>query len=68
VGEGELTPDPLDTFGGFGVCRIPNLQKLLAYICRNGFEHHVAINPGRVADGVFEALSNYMGWDVYRHE
>ena len=29
LGEGELTNDPLKTFGGYGVVQIPNLQKLL---------------------------------------
>ena len=51
VGEGELTDDPLKTFGGYGVVRIPNFQKLLRYICENGFEHHVAINPTHIAAG-----------------
>lgn len=68
VGEGELLPDPLSTFGGYGVCRIPNLQKLLAYVCKNGFEHHVAVNLSRTARGIAEALSTYMGWDVYHHQ
>jgi L-fucose isomerase-like protein len=67
VGEGELTNDPLQTFGGFGVARIPNLQNLLRYICKEGFEHHVAVNLSQYADGVNEALSNYLGWDVYYH-
>jgi len=67
VGEGELTNDPLQTFGGYGVVKIPNLQRLLAYICDNGFEHHVAINPTCIAAGVKEALGKYLGWDVYRH-
>lgn len=68
LGEGELTQDPLKTFGGYGVVKIRNFQKLLRYICENGFEHHVAINPTRIAGGVQEALSKYLGWDVYRHE
>ena len=68
LGEGELTNDPLKTFGGYGVVRIPNFQKLLTYICENGFEHHVAINPTQVANGVQEALSKYLGWEVYRHQ
>jgi L-fucose isomerase-like protein len=68
IGEGELTDDPLKTFGGYGVVRIPNLQKLLRYICENGFEHHVAINPTRVAAGVKEALGKYLGWEIYHHE
>ena len=67
IGEGELTNDPLKTFGGYGVVRIPNLQHLLRYICENGFEHHVAINPTRLAAGVKEALSKYLGWEVYWH-
>jgi L-fucose isomerase-like protein len=68
VGEGHLTDDPLRTFGGYAVCRIPNLQKLLTYICNSGFEHHVAINPTHIAAGVNEALTKYFGWDVYCHE
>jgi L-fucose isomerase-like protein len=67
LGEGELTDDPLKTFGGYGVVKIPNFQKLLRYICENGFEHHVAINPTHVGCGVKEALGNYLGWDVYKH-
>jgi len=67
VGEGELTVDPLDTFGGYGVCRVPHLQKLMNYICRNGFEHHVAVNLSQIARGVAEALSTYLKWDVYHH-
>ena len=68
VGEGELTKDPLQTFGGYGVVKIPNFQRLLRYICENGFEHHVAVNPTRISAGVKEALSKYLGWEVYLHE
>ena len=68
VGEGRFTNDPLDTFGGAGVVEIPRMQPLLRYICEQGFEHHVAANLDRVADAVYEATSNYLGWDMYRHE
>ena len=68
LGEGELTNDPLKTFGGYGVVKVPNLQKLLRYICENGFEHHVAVNLSQTADAVDEALGKYMGWDVYYHK
>ncbi len=67
TGEGVLTDDPLQTFGGYGVVEVPNLQKLLRYICENGFEHHVAINQARVADAVAEAMGKYLGWEVYYH-
>ncbi len=68
LGEGEFTNDPLDTFGGYGVVRVPRLQDLLAFICENGFEHHVAVNQTRVAAVVDEALSKYLEWSVYHHK
>jgi L-fucose isomerase-like protein len=67
LGEGELTSDPVETFGGYGVVQIPNFQGLLHHICDNGFEHHVAMNMSQVASGVNEALGKYLGWDVYYH-
>jgi L-fucose isomerase-like protein len=67
LGEGKLTDDPVETFGGYGVVHIPNFQGLLHHICENGFEHHVAINLSHVAAAVNEALGKYMGWDVYYH-
>jgi L-fucose isomerase-like protein len=67
IGQGDLTDDPVSTFGGYGVVRIPRLQKLLRYICDNGFEHHVAINLSTQADALEEAFSKYLGWDVYYH-
>lgn len=67
VGDGQFTNDKLETFGGYGVMQIDNLQMLLNYICQMGFEHHVAVNMSETADAITEALGNYMGWDVYRH-
>jgi L-fucose isomerase-like protein len=68
LGEGEFTEDSLETFGGAGVVRIEGMQKLLRYICEEGFEHHVAANLSRSAGAVHEAATRYLGWDVYRHE
>lgn len=67
VGEGVFTNDPLSTFGGYGVVKVPRLQALLAYICENGYEHHVSINQARVAPTIYEALTKYMKWPVYHH-
>jgi L-fucose isomerase-like protein len=67
VGEGAFTSDPLQTFGGAGVVRIPEMQRLLRFICENGFEHHVAANFSSVAAIVYEATTKYLGWDVYWH-
>jgi L-fucose isomerase-like protein len=68
VGEGCITDDPLDTFGTRAVVEIPNLQKLLRYICKNGFEHHAAVNPAHVADILVEAFETYLGWEIYLHQ
>jgi len=67
VGGGAFTDDPIETFGGVGVVAIPDLQRLLRYICENGFEHHVAANLSNSAGAVHEAASRYLGWDMYRH-
>ena len=67
AGEGRFTDDPLETFGGAGVVEIPNMQKLLHYICENGFEHHVAANFSTVAPVIHEATTRYLGWDMYAH-
>jgi L-fucose isomerase-like protein len=67
TGEGAFTNDPLNTFGGAGVVQIPHLQRLLRYICENGFEHHVAANFSTVAGAIHEATTRYLGWQMYRH-
>jgi L-fucose isomerase-like protein len=67
VGEGEITADKLQSFGGYGVVRIPGLQKLLQYVCNNGYEHHVAVNRSHFGRAVAEALGNYKGWETYHH-
>jgi L-fucose isomerase-like protein len=43
------------------------MQKLLHYICENGFEHHVAANFSTVAAAVHEAAVRYLGWETYWH-
>jgi L-fucose isomerase-like protein len=67
LGEGELTDDPLMTFGGYGVVQVPNYQQLLHHICANGYEHHVAINLSQTAGALDEALGKYLGWNIYHH-
>ena len=67
MGEGKFTDDELHTFGGVAVCQVPDLNGLMRYLTRNGFEHHVALVQASCADVLEEALGNYMGWEVYRH-
>ncbi|MFX0028265.1 MAG: L-fucose/L-arabinose isomerase family protein, partial [Candidatus Hermodarchaeota archaeon] len=65
--EGKYTEDPLNTFGGFGVVEIPNLQDILKTLCREGFAHHVAVSLSEVAEIVNEALTDYLGWNLIRY-
>ncbi len=67
VGQGRFTEDKLDTFGGYGVIELPRFQDLLQYICRNGFEHHVAATKAEVAEAIEDALGTYLGWETYHH-
>jgi L-fucose isomerase-like protein len=68
TGSGRFTDDTLETFGGAGVVEIPELQKLLRYICENGFEHHVAASFSSVAPAVHEAATRYLNWEMYAHQ
>jgi L-fucose isomerase-like protein len=67
VGEGELTDDPLNTFGNRAVARIPRLQQLMQHICHKGFEHHVVMTCSKTASILNEAFSNYFGWETDWH-
>ncbi len=67
MGQGEFTDDTLDTFGARAVIHTPGLQKLMRYICKNGFEHHCAMNASLSAPILADAFETYFGWDVYHH-
>jgi len=68
LGEGAITDDPYGMDGGIAVCEIPNLQDLMKYMCKNGFEHHVGMVRGHVAEILEEAIGNYLGWEIYKHQ
>ena len=68
LGEGVITDDPYGMDGGIAVCEIPELQKLMNYLCKNGFEHHVGMVRGHVAGVLEEAIGNYLGWSLYTHD
>ena len=68
VGEGEITDDPYGMDGCIAVTKVENLQTLMKFICKNGFEHHVAACRGKVADILSEAIDSYLNWDLYVHE
>jgi L-fucose isomerase-like protein len=67
VGEGQFTDDPYDMDGGVAICEVNNLQGLMNVLCKNGFEHHVAMGRDHVAGIIDEAINSYLGWDLYWH-
>jgi L-fucose isomerase-like protein len=67
TGQGAFVDKPFPMDGGIAVTQVDHLQKLMKYVVRNGFEHHVAMVRGNVAPILAEACGNYLGWDVYHH-
>ena len=68
LGTGEITDDPYGMDGCIAVTKVDNLQILMKHICRNGFEHHVAMGRNDVKDILNEAIEGYLGWNLYVHE
>jgi L-fucose isomerase-like protein len=68
IGEGQFTNDPYNMDGGIAICELDNLQGLMKYLCKNGFEHHVAMGRGHVAGIIEEAITDYLDWDIYHHK
>lgn len=68
LGEGEITNEPYGMDGCIAVTKVNNLQQLMRHICKNGYEHHVAMCRTHVADIIEEAIDTYLDWDLYRHE
>ena len=67
VGDGEFLDDPAETFGSRAVVEVPELQKLMRHVCKNGFEHHAAMTNTYTANVLNEAFTTYFGWDTYYH-
>ena len=68
LGKGEITADPYGMDGCIAVTKVDNLQPLMKFICKNGFEHHVAMVRTDVVDILKEAIETYLGWNLYVHE
>ena len=67
VGQGNFTADPFAMDGGIAVIDLPRMRDLFTHLCRQGFEHHVAMMRGSHADVVEEAVARYLKWDIYHH-
>jgi L-fucose isomerase-like protein len=68
LGKGTITNDLYGMDGCIAVTKVDNLQQLMKFICKNGFEHHVAMCRTDVVDILSEAINTYLHWDCYVHE
>ena len=67
IAEGEFTDDEVETFGGYGVAKVGDIDSLMDLIVEEGFEHHTAMVKAHVGDAIEESLKKYLNWEVYRH-
>ena len=67
VDEGRFTEDPIEDefFGCGGVAEIPDLQRKLIKLGRNGFRHHTAVGEGHMASALKEAFGTYLKYDIF---
>jgi L-fucose isomerase-like protein len=70
VGEGRFTGEPIEEafFGCGGVAEIPNLQKKLIKLGREGFRHHTVVGVGHLELILREAFQYYLGYDILEIE
>ncbi|MEK6704045.1 MAG: L-fucose/L-arabinose isomerase family protein [Planctomycetota bacterium] len=65
VAQGKIENNPAVTFGCYGWCRLPHLQRLYRDVLLQHFPHHVAITQGHVGNVLWEAFGKYLGMGVY---
>ncbi|MCC6426403.1 MAG: L-fucose/L-arabinose isomerase family protein [Phycisphaerales bacterium] len=65
IAEGDIESNPAVTFGCYGWCRLPNLDRLYRDVLLAHFPHHVAITQGRIGNALWESLGKYFGMKVY---
>ncbi|MDR2184771.1 MAG: hypothetical protein LBO80_03755 [Treponema sp.] len=68
LGEGKLTDDAIEEgfFGTGVVMQTDRLQDILSYVGNEGFRHHMSLVHGTIAAAAEEAMSKYLGYEVYR--
>lgn len=66
LGNGEFTTDKIEKeFFGIGkVFESKSASEIINYIAKNGFRHHMAFAKGDYVNAVYEAMTNYLGYEV----
>ena len=65
IAEGHIEDNAAVTFGAYGWCRLPGLQRLYRDVLLKHFPHHVAMTQGHVGNVLWEAFGNYLDFQVY---
>jgi L-fucose isomerase-like protein len=63
--QGVVEPNEATTFGAYGWVRMPDFQRFYKNILLRHFPHHVAMNRAHVGNVLWEALGNYLGFQVF---
>jgi L-fucose isomerase-like protein len=65
IAQGTVETNRAKTFGAYGWVRIPGLQSLYKNVLLRHFPHHVAMSRSTVGDVLWEAMGNYLGFEVF---
>ncbi|KAA3607517.1 MAG: fucose isomerase [Planctomycetota bacterium] len=68
LAQGRFENNAASTFGCYGWCRLPGLQRLYRNVLLRHFPHHVALTQGHVANALWEAFGNYFDMSVHHAE
>jgi L-fucose isomerase-like protein len=63
--EGAIEDNTAHTFGSYGWCRVPHLDRLYRDVLLAHFPHHVALTQTHVGNVLWEAFGNYLDFKVY---
>jgi L-fucose isomerase-like protein len=66
--QGVVEPNEATTFGAYGWVRMPGFQRFYRDVLLRHFPHHVGMNRAHVGNVLWEALGNYLGFQVYTAE
>jgi L-fucose isomerase-like protein len=68
IAQGVVEPNPARTFGAYGWVRIPGIGKLYKDVLLRHFPHHVGMTRSHVGNVLWEAMGNYLDFEVYTPE
>ncbi|MFC1806067.1 L-fucose/L-arabinose isomerase family protein [Planctomycetota bacterium] len=63
--QGVVEANEATTFGAYGWVRLPDFQRFYKNVLLRHFPHHVGMNRAHVGNVLWEALGNYLGFQVF---